>query len=62
MDESGAGSEISSASERGEVETDEICDIGLCRCQLRVSSREAEGENVCILSVFLFAIESLRKY
>lgn len=62
MDESSAGIEIGGPSEGGEVETDEIGDVGLCCCQLRVSSREAQGENVCTLSVFFFAIETLRKY
>lgn len=62
MDESSAGIEIGGASEGGEVETDEIGDVGLGCCQLRVSSREAQGENFCILSVFFLAIETLRKY
>ena len=53
MDESTAGLKIGRASERGEVKTDEIADVGLSCCQLRVSGCEAEGENVCILSIFV---------
>lgn len=54
MDERSAGSEVGGAREGGEVETDEIGDIGLGCCQLRMSGCEAEGENVCILSGFSF--------
>lgn len=51
VDERSAGSEIGGASKGCEVKTDEIGDIGLGGCQLRVGGCEAEGENVCILSV-----------
>lgn len=54
MDQSSAGSEIGGASDGGEIKTDEISNVGLGCCQLRVSSCEAEGENVCILSIFVF--------
>ena len=51
MDERGAGSEIGGASKGCKVKTDEIGNIGLGCCQLRMGGCEAEGENVCILSV-----------
>lgn len=54
MDESSAGSEICGASEGGEVETDEMGDVGLGCCQLRVSGCEAEGENIYMLSILVF--------
>ena len=51
MDEIGSSSEIGGTSERGEIESNEISDIGLSCCQLRVSASEAKGEYVCIASI-----------
>ena len=53
MDEIGSGSEIAGPSERGEIESNEIGDIGLGCCQLRVSACEAKGEYVYIASIFV---------
>ena len=53
MDEIGSGSKIRGTSERGEIESNEIGDIGLSCCQLRVSACEAKGEYVCIASMFV---------
>lgn len=58
MDEISAGSEIGGASKGGEVETDEIGDVGLGCRQLRVSGCEAEGKDVCIISVFVCGIKN----
>ena len=52
MDEIGSGSEVGCTSQGGEVESNEIGDVGLSCCQLRVSACEAKGEYVCIVSVF----------
>ena len=52
MDEIGSGSEVGYTSQRGEVESNEIGDVGLSCCQLRVSACEAKGEYVYIVSVF----------
>ena len=60
MDKISAGSEIGGASERSEVKTDEIGDIGLSCCQLRVSGCEAEGKNFCVVSVFVFGIRGYK--
>ena len=60
MDKISAGSEIGGASEGSEVESDEIGDIGLSRCQLRVSGCEAEGENFYTVSVFVFWIRGYK--
>ena len=56
MDKISAGSEIGGASEETEVETDEIGDVGLSRCQLCVSSCEAKGENIYLESVLVSVI------
>ena len=53
VDESSASIEKGGASERSEVKTVEIGDVGLGCCQLRMSGCEAEGENVYVLSVFI---------
>lgn len=50
IDESSASSEIGGASQWGEVETDEIGNVRLGCCQLRVSGCKAESENVYVLS------------
>ena len=51
MDERSAGSKVGGASKRCKIKTDEIGDIGLGGCQLRVGGCESESKNVCTLSV-----------
>ena len=46
MDKIGSGSQIGGTSEGGKIESNEIGDIGLSCCQLRVSACEAKGEYV----------------
>ena len=53
VDERSAGSKVGGASKGCKVKTDEIGDIGLGGCQLRVGGRESESKNICILSVSL---------
>ena len=53
MDKIGSGSKIRGTSEGGEIESNEIGDIGLSCCQLCVSAREAKGEYVYIASIFV---------
>ena len=53
MDEIGSGCEIGGTSEGAEIESNEIGDIGLSRCQLRVSVCEAKGEYVCFVLVLV---------
>ena len=53
MDEIGSGSQIGGTSEGGEIESNEIGDIGLSCCQLRVSACEAKGEYVYVVSIFV---------
>ena len=53
MDEIGSCGQIGGTSEGGEIESNEIGDIGLSCCQLRVSACEAKGEYVYIVSIFV---------
>ena len=53
MDEIGSSSEIGGTSERGEIESNEIGDIGLSCCQLCVSACEAKREYVYMSSDFV---------
>ena len=53
VDKSSASIEIGGASERSEIKTVEIGDVGLGCCRLRMGGCEAERENVYILSVFV---------
>ena len=51
MNERSAGSKVGGTSKGRKIETNEIGDIGLGGCQLRVGSCESESKNVCSLSV-----------